>query len=293
MKHLFLLVITIMSLTSCAVWDSPKIGRIALLAPFEGRYREIGYTAFYPAKLALADIGLSHLELLAVDDGGTIQTAQARARALALDDTVKAVLILGYDSADKTVLQALRDIPVIIVGEWATLPINDHVFILSHPEIPNMLSYQGRLDITQPIESPFQGGDAFGLYTYAGLYSHNQALPHVQIVTSGAFASPEFTQSLIASDIYVPQPNHLSTTVYDAARLLASVIPSADMSRQAVANAIRDVDFMGEQVGRIRFDDDGYWLDAPLYTYVYVDNQIDGFSMIADSSRVIEIPPTR
>ncbi|MCL4256826.1 MAG: hypothetical protein KJ043_23915, partial [Anaerolineae bacterium] len=240
MKRLFLLVITIMGLTSCAVWDSPKIGRIALLAPFEGRYREIGYTAFYPAKLALADIGLSHLELLAVDDGGTIQTAQARARALALDETVKAVMILGYDSADETVLEAFGDIPVIIIGEWATQPINDHIFILSHPEIPNMLSYQGRLDITQPIQSPFQGGDAFGLYTYAGLYSHNETLPHVQIVTSGAFAHPEFTQRLIASDIYVPQPNHLSTTVYDATQLLANAISSPNTSRQSVADSIRD-----------------------------------------------------
>lgn len=293
MKHLFLLAITLFSLTSCAVWASPKIARIALLAPFEGRYREIGYAAFYPAKLALGDVGLSHLELLAVDDGGTIQTAQARARALALDDSVKAVMILGYDNADVSVLEALDDIPVIIIGEWATQPINDHIFILSHPEIPNMLSYAGRLDITQPIEAPFQGGDVFGLYTYAGLYSHNEALPHVQIVTSGTFAKPEFIQRLLASDIYVPQPNHLSTTVYDATRLLASVISSADMSRQAVADSIRDADFMGEQVGRIRFDDDGYWLDAPLYTYVYVDNHVDGFSMIVDSARVIEIPPTR
>lgn len=291
MKRLILLIITLFSLTSCAVWNSPKIARIALLAPFEGRYREIGYTAFYPAKLALGEV--SHLELLALDDGGTTQTAQARARALALDDSVKAVLILGYDSADETVLEAFGDIPVIIIGEWATQPINDHIFILSHPEIPNRLSYAGRLDITQPIESPFQGGDVFGLYTYAGLYSHSQTLPHVQIVTSGAFANPEFTDRLLASDIYVPQPNHLSTTVYDATRLLVSAISSADMSRQAVANAIRDVDFMGEQVGRIRFDDEGYWLDAPLYTYVYVDNQAGGFSMIADSTRVIDIPPTR
>lgn len=291
MKRLYLIIITLLSLTSCAVWDSPKIARIVLLAPFEGRYREIGYTAFYPAKLALGDI--SHLELLAVDDGGTIQTAQTRARALALDESVKAVLILGYDSADETVLEALGDIPVIIIGEWATQPINDHIFILSHPEIPNMLSYQGRLDITQPIESPFQGGDAFGLYTYAGLYSYNEVLPHVQIVTSGAFANPEFTQRLLGSDIYVPQPNHLSTNVYDATRLLASVISSPDMSLESVANSIRDADFMGEQVGRIRFDDDGYWLDAPLYTYVYVDNHVNGFSLIADSARVIDISPTR
>lgn len=292
MKQLALLIIMLIGLTSCAIWRSPHIARIALLAPFEGRYREIGYVAFYPAKLALTDMGVSHLELLAIDDGGTIQTAQARARALVLDERVKAVLILGYDSADKTVLQALADIPAIIVGEWATVPINDHVFILSHPNIPDMLSYDGRFDVTQSITSPFQAGDAFGLYTYAGLYAHAQTRPHVQIVTSGAFADAEFASRLLASDIYVPQPNHLSTTVYDATRLLVSLISSPDMSRQAVADAIRRVDFMGEYVGRIRFGDDGYWLNAPLYTYVYIQSE-NSFSLVDDVTQALDIVPNR
>jgi ABC-type branched-subunit amino acid transport system substrate-binding protein len=286
MRRLFWQILIIIGLTGCAVWRTPHIARIALLAPFEGRYREIGYSAIYPARMALADMGLAYLELLAVDDGGTIQTAQARARALVLDDSIKAVMILGYDSADQSVLQVLSDMPIIIIGEWATVPIRDGVFILSHVDIPAMLSYVGRLDITATIESPFFGGDAFGLFAYADLYNHTRPAPHVQVVTSGRLADEAFTARLLASDIYVPRPNHLSTMVYDATRLLATVIADGDVSRQAVIDALYRVDFMGEQVGRIDFGDDGYWADAPLYTYVYADIDADGYydlSPVADT----------
>jgi len=293
MKKIALLLILMTSLSACAIWRTPPIARIALLASFEGRYREVGYTAIYPARLALRDAGVSHLELVAVDDGGTPQTAQARARALALDDSIKVVMVMGYDSADSRVLEALADLPVIVIGEWATTPIYEHIFIVSNSQIPEMLSYDGRLDITASLETPFQGGDAFGLFAYADLYNQTRPLPHVQIVTSGAFAPFEFRERLLASDIYVPQPSYLSTTVYDATRLLAQVIANADMSRQAVADTIRSVDYMGEWVGRIRFGDDGYWADAPLYTYVYADNQYDGYELMHNSAMVIDIPPNR
>jgi ABC-type branched-subunit amino acid transport system substrate-binding protein len=293
MKKMLLLVIVFVSLTGCAVWRTPPIARIALLAPFEGRYRDIGYSAIYPARLALKDAGLSHLELVAVDDGGTLQTAQERARALALDDSIKAVMVMGYDSADVRVLEALGDLPVIIIGEWATTPIHDHIFIVSNSQIPDMLSYVGRLDITAPLETLFQGGDAFGVFAYADLYNQTSPLPHVQVVTSGAFAPLEFRERLLASDIYVPKPSYLSTTIYDTTRLLAQVIADADMSRQAVTDAIRSADYMGEWIGRIRFGDDGYWADAPLYTYVYADNHYDGHQLMSISSMVREIVPNR
>ncbi len=41
-----------MLLSACAVKRTPTIYRIALLAPFEGRYREIGYNALYAARMA-------------------------------------------------------------------------------------------------------------------------------------------------------------------------------------------------------------------------------------------------
>jgi ABC-type branched-subunit amino acid transport system substrate-binding protein len=72
----------------CGATRSYAITRIALLAPFEGRYREVGYNAYYAALLALGESGSTQIELLAVDDGGSPATAAQRAAALARDPWV-------------------------------------------------------------------------------------------------------------------------------------------------------------------------------------------------------------
>jgi len=74
--------------------------RVALLAPFEGRYREIGYNALYAARLAFTESGFANVELMPIDDGGSVVTAVLRARALTHDPQVIGALILGYQAAD-------------------------------------------------------------------------------------------------------------------------------------------------------------------------------------------------
>src|SRR4051794_35174325 len=89
------LLIFALFLSACGVMHTP-ITRIALLAPFEGRYREIGYNALYAARLALADAADPQIELLPIDAGG--DQAAERARALSLDPQVKTVILLGYEA---------------------------------------------------------------------------------------------------------------------------------------------------------------------------------------------------
>ena len=58
--------------SACAVVRTPSIVRMALLAPFEGRYREVGYNALYAARLGFCRRqAILQVDLLAVDDGGT------------------------------------------------------------------------------------------------------------------------------------------------------------------------------------------------------------------------------
>lgn len=267
MKKLVLILSFLMSLSACAIAHTPQIARIALLAPFEGRYREIGYSAIYPARLALKEAGITHIELVAVDDGGTLKTAQERARALLLDETIKAVIILGYDSADSSVQGAFGDMPLIIIGEWATQPMNDHVFMLTNSQIPDLLSQSGRIDITDAaeIETPFVGGEIFGLVSYTELRPN---LDDIQVISSGMLPSADFAEKLIASDIYVPAPNHLSLNVYDMTQLLTKIITDPNMTRQTVTESLYAVDYEGN-IGRIRFDESGYWVNAPIYRYQY------------------------
>ena len=98
-------------LSSCAVAQSGRIKKIALLAPFEGQYRSIGYNALQAVRLAIADAGSNDIQLLAVDDGGTVASAIKRIQALNIDPAVEAILVLGKVASHPDV-QGANDRPL-------------------------------------------------------------------------------------------------------------------------------------------------------------------------------------
>ena len=86
-------------LASCAFPGSTApVVKFGLVAPFEGRYRPVGYDALYAARLAVREqnaaggVGGNRVELVAYDDGGDAPSAVERARQLALDPQVVAVV---------------------------------------------------------------------------------------------------------------------------------------------------------------------------------------------------------
>jgi hypothetical protein len=86
-------------LTSCSFPPSTQpTFKIGLVAPFEGRYRQVGYDAIYAARLAVRQandaggIGGYRVELIAFDDGGEPQAATQQASMLALDPAVMGVV---------------------------------------------------------------------------------------------------------------------------------------------------------------------------------------------------------
>lgn len=98
-RWICLLILGICYLTlvpSCA--STRPVIRFGLVAPFEGRYRPVGYDAIYAARLAVRErnaaggIGRYRVELVAYDDGGDAQAAVERARQLALDPQVVAAI---------------------------------------------------------------------------------------------------------------------------------------------------------------------------------------------------------
>ena len=104
-------------LVGCSSYMTTPPVRIALLAPFEGRHREVGYQALYAARLAIAETERTDIDLLAVNDGGTVDRALSRAAALNRDPLVRAVVLLGpYATAD-SVRERLQA-PVWHVGVW-------------------------------------------------------------------------------------------------------------------------------------------------------------------------------
>ena len=86
-------------LVSCAFPGSTApVVKFGLVAPFEGRYRPVGYDAIYAARWAVRErnaaggVGGYRVELVAYDDGGDAPSAVERARQLALDPQVVAVI---------------------------------------------------------------------------------------------------------------------------------------------------------------------------------------------------------
>lgn len=242
-KGIFLLFLIV---TGCSPTQQPS--RIVLLAPFEGRYREIGYDAIYPARLALENN--TQVELLAVDDGGTIETAIQRAKAIENDPLVIAVVVLGPYASDSQVQPALGDLPTIIVGNWGVQPQSDNVFIMANPALPQ--DNMGIIEASQ-VTAPYEGSDVFAL---RGLTKLGDDLDGITILSSGHLPDDEFKERIISSNQFAPSPGLLATSVYEAIRMIMSAEPNPDTIIHALNTHFTD----------------GYWNNAPINTYVYNDN---------------------
>jgi ABC-type branched-subunit amino acid transport system substrate-binding protein len=104
--HLFGLITVVLILTACDVATplhppsrrSDSVVKIGLVAPFEGRHREVGYDVIYSARLAIREANeASEPEqtkalLVAVDDFGDPEIARESAEAMAVDLEVMAVI---------------------------------------------------------------------------------------------------------------------------------------------------------------------------------------------------------
>lgn len=244
-KRLFV-ALMLFILSGCAVFNSPEVTKIALLSSFEGRYREIGYDALYAARLAIADSVRDDLNLLAIDDGGSVETARIRAEAIALDPAIDVVLVLGLYATDSDVLEAL-DKPTIIIGHWDSMP-SDKAVMLASSEIDSTI---------QAINAV--GSEAFALKQVPILH----AVDNITVLSSASFPDDEFTKRYLASDLFVPEPALYTTLVYDATAIAIQQIEKGTPLRKIEHEGIN---------GTLTFDNKGYWSNAPLYQYGYNDN---------------------
>lgn len=107
-RHLAALsVCLLICLAACTLPGSTQpTFKIGLVAPFEGRYRPVGYDAIYAARLAVRQANATgglhgyRIELIAYDDGGHPEMAARQARQLALDPAVMGVI--GHFRSDTT-----------------------------------------------------------------------------------------------------------------------------------------------------------------------------------------------
>jgi hypothetical protein len=255
-------------LCGCAVAGAPPVHRIALLAPFEGRYREVGYDALYAGRLAFTDAGASQYEFLPLDDGGTSERAADRARAVALDRSITAAVVLGYSAADEQALAAFDDLPVLVVGNWIAAAPGERVYIFSNPAINAQLTAPPTISVNDAarLSAPVTGGEVFALPGFAEL---RESLSDVTVLSSGSLPDADFEERYRSSDPFAPPPGLLATLTYDAVRFL---LQTNQTDRESVSRAISDMAYEGLS-GTILFEN-GYWQDAPIHAYRYQSGQL-------------------
>jgi len=84
-------------LASCLPVTRPVV-KIGLVAPFEGRYRDVGYEVIYAVRLAVREANAAggvagdSIELTALDDGGDPASAAEQARKLGTDPQIVGVI---------------------------------------------------------------------------------------------------------------------------------------------------------------------------------------------------------
>jgi len=244
-----LLVLIALLLAACSASTAPVI-KIGLVAPFEGRYRSMGYEAIYAARLAIREInakgGLNRyrIELVTLDDRGDRHMALESARKLAIDPQV--VAVIGHyrpDSTDAAIeTYCAQHVPLVAIESAFPLPDvcreRPNVFVLGHASIERWPD--DRLTFVSNVPNPTELPAA-----------HNFAAAYNAIPIDGTRAGP------------------IALQTYDAMYLLFDALSRAGkIDRTGVATAVAAGDFNGLG-GHYVFDPQGNLIDAKIYVYQY------------------------
>lgn len=249
--------------TSCGNLGPSPVTRLALIAPFEGRYQAIGYDAYYAVQLVLSqkNAAQSGIELLAVDDGSTPETALERALAVARDPLVGAVLALGPWASSESVQQAIAPIPMLVIGEWGTRPANPSTFLLTNQKIASQTQPSSAL-IGAAVDRLPAGAEVGDMAAYEPFTSLLSSRSDVTVLSSGSLPDNQYRQQFLGLGLYVPEPGLLATLTSDATQIALSVIQQTN-----ALDALTSGSYTGLN-GTFRFQS-GYWIEAPIHTYQF------------------------
>lgn len=161
-------------LPACLPPSLPRVFKIGLVAPFEGRYRYVGYDAIYAARLAVREINAAGgvagwtVELVAYDDRADPELAHTTARNLVADPDV--VAVIGHYRQASTdaagAVYAEAEMPLLVVGTWLT-PTGAPVWHMS-PSPAQVAAAMVEAANASPPSSPHRGGQRGGEIWGAG-----------------------------------------------------------------------------------------------------------------------------
>ena len=271
-------VIVCLLLAACAV-PRPTV-KIALVAPFEGRLRQVGYDAFPALRLAIRDaiqaggVGGYNVTFVAYNDNGDAALAERVAHDVAIDPEVVAVIGNWVPTTTLAALHVYTEagLPVLAPGLPAdALPQDALVFRMGPTEKSHKSRVTsqacGSLSSRDPGSLkalPEAGSGQFSIFN-SQFDSCTLDAPPVSEVPNAADALRGFTDITLGTP---PAPRSVvafdaTNVVLDAIRMSAS---SGNVTRAGVADALRRVSHRG-LLGTIAFDATGVWADAPLWEY--------------------------
>ncbi len=289
-------------LSACLPVTRPVV-KIALVAPFEGRYRDVGYEVIYAVRLAVREANGSggvagySIELLALDDSGDPEMAVAQARKVAADPQV--VGVIGH-WLDATTLAAAPEydaegIPLLattaspslaasVFRLWPTDAALDATMpdALHCPAPCDSLEDLGWLTSHLPLPtSHFQivGPPLWGQQQFVSLAG--DAAEGVYFIAPAPLpadsADPSFADRYRAISNGV-EPRSYAVLAYDATRLLFDAIArdakvNGRPTRTGVAAALPQTDYAGLS-GHFSFDSNHNWAEANGWVYQWREGKI-------------------
>jgi ABC-type branched-subunit amino acid transport system substrate-binding protein len=287
-------------LTACFPLTRPVV-KIALVAPFEGRYREVGYEVIYAVRLAVREANANHeiagysVELLALDDSGDVDMATEQARKVAADPQVAGVI--GH-WLDETTLAAAREYAAVGIPVLATTSLSDlhsSAFRLWPTDAALRSALPDAAFCPTPCDSledlswlhsptsnllaPIAGPPLWMQPQFAALAG--DAAEGVYVIAAAPLPAdstdPSFADRYHALSNGV-EPRSNAVLAYDAARLLFEAI-ERDMkqngapTRAGVMAALEQSNYSGLS-GPIRFDEKHNWKEARGWVYQWRNGKI-------------------
>ena len=258
-----------------------RLVKIALVAPFEGRFAAIGYEAFPAMRIALREqisaggLGGYQVEFVAYNDNADPAQAERAARSAVMDESV--VAVIGHFRLDTTLaalpIYTQAGVPIVAPEVPADqLPEHPLLFRTALPTAAFSVPESCRIDdearaaILSALPD-LQSGGVQRMYAsqvagrcFAAVAPYPHELP-------GAMQALSTFKDV--SGGFEPAPRSLLT--YDATRLVlqalgADIAANGKPTRDGVARALRRADFSG-LLGRISFDSAGARTDAPVWRY--------------------------
>ena len=296
---LITLALTTPVLNSCNVYR--PVVKIAIVAPFSGMYREIGYQVLNGARIAVneyndSNIALTEIELIAFDDAGNPTQAQEQANKVLTDK--KVLVVIGH-WLDKTTTAAApiymnANIPLLSTSSKPSNPDNAGItFFRLHPttkQITDEIERLGNLhtiysscncdpyesaEFLESLQEKHQNDVAIGGPLWS-LQTFNNIVGDKSEGSLFVVPAPEPMLENIASRFVVqyktsypegPDPSWFALHAYESIHLIVNTIQATEaLTSKSFAETLSEIDYHGP-IGRVQFDSVGKWIEPQLKVY--------------------------